>query len=97
VLIGNPTSVVDWAKVASGLLGGAEVEPLEYGQGKKVVIESVEPIPYQLDGDAEGDTNRLEAEAVPAGLMVMLQRTTADRRVAAPAEAPQRDRAAVSG
>ncbi len=74
VLIGNPTSVVDWAKVASGLLGGAEVEPLEYGQGRKVVIESVEPIPYQLDGDAEGDTNRLEAEAVPAGLMVMLQR-----------------------
>ncbi len=74
VLIGNPTSVSDWAKVASGLLGGAEVEPLEYAQGHRVVIESTEPIPYQLDGDAEGDTNRLEAEAVPAGLTVMRQR-----------------------
>ena len=73
VLIGNPTSVVDWAKVASGLLGGADVEPLEYGQGHKVVIESAVPIPYQLDGDASGDTTRLEAEVVPAGLMVMLQ------------------------
>jgi diacylglycerol kinase family enzyme/membrane-associated phospholipid phosphatase len=74
VLIGNPTTVVDWAKVASGLLGGADVEPLEYGQGRKVVIESAVPIPYQLDGDASGETNRLEAEAVPAGLMVMRQR-----------------------
>jgi diacylglycerol kinase (ATP) len=73
VLIGNPATVSDWAKVATGLLGGANVEPLEYAQGHKVVIESTEPIPYQLDGDAEGDTNRLEAEAVPAGLRVMLQ------------------------
>jgi diacylglycerol kinase family enzyme len=74
VLIGNPTSVSDWAKVATGLIGGAEVKPLEYAQGQKVVIESTEPIPYQLDGDAEGDTNRLEAEVVPAGLTVMLQK-----------------------
>ena len=74
VLIGNPTSVADWAKVATGLLGGAEVEPLEYGQGHRVVIASEQPIPYQLDGDASGETDRLEAEVVPAGLSVMLQR-----------------------
>jgi diacylglycerol kinase family enzyme/membrane-associated phospholipid phosphatase len=72
VLIGNPTTVADWAKVASGLLGGGTVEPLEYAQGRRVVIESPAPIPYQLDGDAEGDTCRLEAEAVPGGLTVML-------------------------
>jgi diacylglycerol kinase (ATP) len=72
VLIGNPTTVSDWAKVASGLLGGADVEPLEYAQGRRVVIESPDPVPYQLDGDAAGDTCRLEAEAVPGGLLVML-------------------------
>jgi YegS/Rv2252/BmrU family lipid kinase len=72
VLIGNPTTVSDWAKVASGLLGGANVEPLEYAQGRRVVIESPDPVPYQLDGDAEGDTCRLEAEVVPGGLTVML-------------------------
>jgi diacylglycerol kinase family enzyme len=74
LLIAIPNGVSDWAKVATGIVGGTEVEPLEYGQGKRVVIESNTPVPYQLDGDAEGETKRLEAEAVPAGLTVMLRR-----------------------
>ncbi len=73
VLIANPSGVSDWAKVASGLLGGAEVEPLEYAQGTKVVVESADPVGYQLDGDAEGETRRMEAEVVPGGLLVMLR------------------------
>jgi diacylglycerol kinase (ATP) len=72
VLIGSPNGVSDWAKVASGLLGGVDVEPLEYAQGKRVVIESARPVPYQLDGDASGETSRFEAEIVPAGLLVMV-------------------------
>lgn len=74
LLIASPNGVSDWAKVATGIVGGAEVEPLEYAQGKRVVVESATPVPYQLDGDAEGETKRLEAEAVPAGLTVMLRR-----------------------
>lgn len=73
VLIGNPTSVTDWAKVATGLLGGNDVEPLEYAQGTHVVLEVSEPVAYQLDGDAEGETRRFEAEVVPDGLLVMLK------------------------
>ncbi len=82
VLIASPNGVSDWAKVATGIVGGTEVEPLEYAQGTKVVVESSTPVPYQLDGDAEGETKRLEAEAVPAGLLVMLPRgkRSADRR-----------------
>ncbi len=72
VLIGSPNGVSDWAKVASGLLGGGEVEPLEYAQGKRVVFSSPGPVPYQLDGDASGDTSRFEAEIVPGGLLVMV-------------------------
>lgn len=72
VLIASPSGVSDWAKVASGILGGAEVEPLEYAQGTKVVVEAADPVGYQLDGDAEGETRRMEAEAVPGGLLVML-------------------------
>lgn len=72
VLIGNPTSATDWAKVATGLLGGSQVEPLEYAQGRHVVFEAAEPVEYQLDGDAEGTTRRFEAEVVPGGLTVML-------------------------
>ena len=74
LLIASPNGVSDWAKVATGIVGGTDVEPLEYAQGKRVVVESDTPVPYQLDGDAEGETKRLEAEAVPAGLTVMLQR-----------------------
>ncbi|MDO5286299.1 MAG: diacylglycerol kinase family protein [Actinomycetia bacterium] len=74
VLIGSPTSVTDWAKVASGLLGGAQVEPLEYAQGRHVVFEVDDPVEYQLDGDAAGRTRRFEAEVVPGGLTVMLPR-----------------------
>ncbi|HET7725086.1 MAG TPA: diacylglycerol kinase family protein [Propionibacteriaceae bacterium] len=72
VLIGSPNGVSDWAKVASGLLGGVDVEPLEYAQGTRVVFESPKPVPYQLDGDASGDTSRFEAEIVPGGLKVMV-------------------------
>ncbi len=72
VLVANPNGVADWAKVASGLLGGTEVEPLEYAQGTRVLFEVSEPMPYQLDGDAEGSTTRFEAEVVPGGLTVML-------------------------
>ena len=74
VLIGSPNGVSDWAKVASGLLGGGHVEPLEYAQGTRVVFESPQPVPYQLDGDASGDTSRFEAEIVPVSLRVMVAR-----------------------
>jgi diacylglycerol kinase family enzyme/membrane-associated phospholipid phosphatase len=74
LLIASPNGVSDWAKVATGIVGGTDVEPLEYAQGKRVVVESDTPVPYQLDGDADGETKRLEAEVVPAGLTVMLQR-----------------------
>ncbi len=40
LLIASPNGVSDWAKVATGIVGGAEVEPLEYAQGKRVVVES---------------------------------------------------------
>ncbi len=73
LLIASPNGVSDWAKVATGIVGGAEVEPLEYAQGKRVVVESETAVPYQLDGDAEGETKRLEAEVVPDGLTVMLR------------------------
>ena len=74
VLVATPTTVLDWAKVATGIVGGAEVEPLEFAQARKVRFEVPHDTPYQLDGDAEGTTSYFQAEVAPAGLTVMLPR-----------------------
>ncbi len=71
VLLANPTSALDWARVATGLLG-ADVEPLEFGQGHRVRFDLATPLPYQVDGDAEGSTSFFEAEIAPAALTVIL-------------------------
>ncbi len=72
VLVATPTTALDWARVASGILGGAETEPLEFAQARKVRFETDEPVPYQLDGDAGPPTRVFEAECVPGGLTLML-------------------------
>ena len=74
VLVATPTTVLDWAKVATGIGGGAEVEPLEFAQARKGRFEVPHDTPYQLDGDAEGTTSYFQAEVAPAGLTVMLPR-----------------------
>lgn len=74
VLIASPASVVDWARVATGILGGQSVEPLEYAQSERVVLETESAVPFQLDGDVEGTTSRLEATIEPAALLVMRPR-----------------------
>ncbi len=71
VMVANPTTALDWARVATGLLG-AEVEPLEFAQGRRVRVETTQPTPYQLDGDAEGMTTFFEAEVVPGALTLVL-------------------------
>jgi diacylglycerol kinase family enzyme/membrane-associated phospholipid phosphatase len=71
VLVANPTTVLDWAKVATGLLG-ADVEPLEFARAQKVSFVVPGGRPYQLDGDAEGTTTFFEAEVVRGGMRIVL-------------------------
>lgn len=73
ILVANPTSALDWARVATGLLG-ADVEPLEFAHGRRVRFEVTKPVAYQLDGDADGTTSVFEAEVVPGALTLMLPR-----------------------
>ncbi|MDR1077756.1 MAG: phosphatase PAP2 family protein [Propionibacteriaceae bacterium] len=87
LLVAAPTTVVDWAKIVSGLIAGSVTkpelpeglsgrlgqsgQPLEYDQGRRVRIEASQETMYQVDGDVIGPTTWLEAELMPQAFLVM--------------------------
>ena len=47
---------------------------IERGQGRSVLLETDEPVAYQVDGDTLGTCTRLQATVVPGALAVMVPR-----------------------
>jgi diacylglycerol kinase family enzyme len=62
----------------AGALRGGGVKPakhLDIREGvRNLVIEHEMPFPYQLDGDALGDTRRLEFDYVPDAVKLVFPR-----------------------
>lgn len=75
VLVASPKGVTDWAVLTSHVLVGAADAPgAERAQARSVVIETAEPVPYQVDGDSAGVCSRLEATVRPGAVLVMVPR-----------------------
>ncbi|NMD47586.1 MAG: hypothetical protein GYA85_12595, partial [Propionibacterium sp.] len=49
-----------------------EASEIDRAQGRRVLIETSEPVEYQLDGDAAGECHRMSAEVLPQTLIVMV-------------------------
>ena len=72
VLVASPKGVTDSALLTTRVLAGASDAPgAERAQGRSVVIETSEPVPYQIDGDAVGSCRRLQARVVPGAVLVV--------------------------
>lgn len=72
VLIATPRNVGGWAAMATGMLTRSPVAGVQRAQVRGVVVETPEPVPYQLDGDVAGDCRRFEATIVPGAVRVMV-------------------------
>ena len=73
LFVASPANVADWLRITTSvLLPVPEASEIDRGQGRTVVIETSEPVEYQLDGDAAGECRRMVATVVPQTLTVML-------------------------
>ncbi|MCW3159147.1 diacylglycerol kinase family protein [Micropruina sonneratiae] len=73
LFVASPASVADWLRITTSvLLPGKEASEIDRGQGSEVLIETSEPVEYQLDGDAAGECRKLHARIVPKTLNVMV-------------------------
>lgn len=73
VFVASPSSVVDWVRITTSVvLPGKEADEIDRAQGREVVVESADPVEYQLDGDAAGECRQLTATVLPGTLTVMV-------------------------
>ncbi|MFT3971591.1 MAG: diacylglycerol kinase family protein [Micropruina sp.] len=73
LFVASPASVADWLRITTSvILPVPEASEIDRGQGRRVVIETSEPVEYQLDGDAAGECRRMSAQVIPQTLIVMV-------------------------
>lgn len=73
LFVASPASVADWLRITTSvILPVPEASEIDRGQGRRVLIETSEPVEYQLDGDAAGECHRMSAEVLPQTLIVMV-------------------------
>ena len=73
LFVASPASVADWLRITTSVfLPVPEASEIDRGQGRTVMIETAEPVEYQLDGDAAGECRRMSATVVPQTLIVMV-------------------------
>ncbi|WP_342372358.1 diacylglycerol kinase family protein [Propioniciclava soli] len=76
ILVATPQNVGEWAAMATSMLTKSDTRGVHRAQAKTLVIETSEPVAYQLDGDAVGECRRLEATIVPGAVRVMTPAST---------------------
>ena len=74
VIVASPAAGVrDWATLMTKVVlvkdRGGDTR-IDEASGRRVVVTTTDPTPYELDGDARGPVTRLEAEVVPGALSV---------------------------
>ncbi|MFV0451912.1 MAG: diacylglycerol kinase family protein [Propioniciclava sp.] len=76
IAVASPKRRGDWALITTSVLTRAADNPsVERAQVKRVLIETDEPIPYQIDGDAIGSCRRFEAALLPRAVRIMVPST----------------------
>ncbi|SPT54298.1 Diacylglycerol kinase [Actinomyces bovis] len=71
LLLASPERVTDWARLGAHILTGRALEGFTLASARRVVIETAEPVPFEIDGDTAGQVRRLEVEVEPGVLRVV--------------------------
>ena len=73
VVLVSPERPTDWGAIAGRVLTRLADHPgIERAQVRKLVIETDEPVAYQIDGDTLGECRRLECAVLPRAVLVMV-------------------------
>ncbi len=77
IMVASPAGVMDWAQMAAQVITRQRRndDRVDERTGKKVVFTVAQKMPYELDGDTEGEGTRMEAEVVPEALILMMPKT----------------------
>lgn len=74
LMIASPGRVADWARLGTQILTGRDSEGFRTTSGARVLIETDEPVPFEVDGDTLGSARRVEAVVEPGALTVVVPR-----------------------
>lgn len=74
LMIASPGRVTDWARLGTQILTGRDSEGFRTTSGARVLIETDEPVPFEVDGDTLGSARRVEAVVEPRALTVVVPR-----------------------
>lgn len=73
LVLATPERPTDWGAMATRVLARQADHPgIERAQVRTLVIETAEPIAYQIDGDTVGACSRLEVSVLPRAVLVMV-------------------------
>lgn len=73
LMLASPETVGDWGAIATRVLTRAADHPnVERAQARKLVIETEEPVAFQIDGDTIGACTRLDVSVRPKAIRVMV-------------------------
>ncbi|WP_061962641.1 bifunctional phosphatase PAP2/diacylglycerol kinase family protein [Demequina aurantiaca] len=74
VVVAQGQGVLGMGRMLKALSKGKDSAAIRHYDGRRVTVELDRPVPYQLDGDVEGDTRSFEAEIDPGALSVVVPR-----------------------
>lgn len=76
LLLSAPTTLSTWARLAGAVLRSVTGSPaVEYWKGRRIVIDAEDQIPWEVDGDTEGDGHHFEFSVDQGALLVMTPRS----------------------
>ncbi|MGK2349120.1 bifunctional phosphatase PAP2/diacylglycerol kinase family protein [Actinomyces sp. W5033] len=74
LMVASPDRVTDWARLGTQILTGRDSEGFRTTSAARVLIETDDPVPFELDGDTVGSARRVEAVTEPGALTVVVPR-----------------------
>lgn len=73
VALASPKHRGGWAAITTSVLARSTDSPsMERTRAKRIVIDTEEPIPYQIDGDAVGTCQRFDAALLPLAIRIIV-------------------------
>lgn len=74
LMLASPDRVADWARLGAQILTGRDQSGFTTRHGRRIVLETGTPVPFEVDGDPQGAVTRLEVTVEPGALRVVTPR-----------------------
>lgn len=72
LMIASPDRVYDWARLGAKILTGRDQAGFTTTHGRRIVLTTAVPVPFEIDGDPRGAVSRLEVTVEPGAVRVVV-------------------------